>query len=159
MEERIGLASKMLPKELLKAMPVAIDTMDNKAEVRKSCFSAPGTVISHLESCVVCGVSNYTQLGRSVCTSWACRSLCLVRTCSPSRCLVADVMSRYIIGADGKIAYKGGLGPDDYNIPEMALHLTKMQAAAKMTPEDSEEHAEGATSSVTHAQSTHGATT
>lgn len=30
---------------------------------------------------------------------------------------------RYIVGADGNIAYKGGLGPDDYKLEEVAEWL------------------------------------
>lgn len=32
LEERVGLASELLPKQLLAAMPVAIDTIENTAE-------------------------------------------------------------------------------------------------------------------------------
>ena len=32
---------------------------------------------------------------------------------------------RYVIGKDGTIAYKGGLGPDHYDIPEMTAFLQR----------------------------------
>lgn len=73
-DERIDLAARLLPRELLAALPVTIDGMDNLAE--------------------------------GLYAAW------------PERL--------YIVGGDGKIAYKGGLGPDDYNIPEMAGVLGKL---------------------------------
>jgi len=36
---------------------------------------------------------------------------------------VWSILLRYAIGKDGNIAYKGGLGPDDYNLPELAQFL------------------------------------
>lgn len=32
----------------------------------------------------------------------------------------------YIVGADGKIAYKGGLGPGGFKVSEMAAELAKV---------------------------------